>query len=521
MRTENLRRNAPEHSDFQPKKGGCGRYLDTHHRVRACLALYATRVEHMLWVQVEGLILILTPHIFSAATPPVFLTQHQGPRKQTMAERVLPAYVVGNRLQVRWPLSKGLSSCTIVSINRKEIRRKRTLPSKFRYLLQWDDGSPPRWSRLLHLETQLLEDGYGVSSSSSSSSSIGAHSSSSSSLSSPLHRHPWSCASSDHAETPALAYSHLVPILRLLSSSLGTTLPLKIYDPFYCAGSTPKLLSDLGFPDVINLPVDFYKSLSSTPPDIPPFDVLISNPPFSEDHPRRSVNFALASGRPFFLLLPNFEACSSWLDEELRSSTTTTRLLFLAPHKRYVCRSPPSLRAGGNKSLKYVAPFPLLWIIGVPDAKLRARILAEWRDVVRDDEAADKKSCEEARDEEEPSSSSSSSISWACPSIISLEEDWRLLPPSSRPRGSKDAPSALFKSAFNDHCRTTALGQVCASFAFTSECGCDKNKTPFVHEPILDAEILADFLRDNQELRPPEEWKPMRGAILEILRRDV
>jgi hypothetical protein len=38
----------------------------------------------------------------------------------------------------------------------------------------------------------------------------------------------------------------------------------------------------------------------------PEFDVLLTNPPYSDDHPDRLVRFACASGKPWLLLVPNW-----------------------------------------------------------------------------------------------------------------------------------------------------------------------------------------------------------------------
>jgi hypothetical protein len=390
-----------------------------------------------------------------------------------------PAFSVGNRVSLMWPLESARVSAQIVALKTKQIRRTRKVPSKFQYLLQWDDGSEPRWSRLLHLSPQLLTHDLLPDDDTHSLSHL-AHL-------------PWSCDDGDHCETPALAYSHIAPILALISSSGCGSGPIKLYDPYYCAGSTASHLRALGYPDVYNHPVDFYAAQSSIPPRIPPFDVLVSNPPFSSDHPRRSMAFALSCGRPFLLLLPNYEACSSWLSVLL--SSCNQKLLYLAPHKRYICRSPASLRSGSNKALKYVAPFPLLWFIGLPEPSLRSHVLSSWQ-----------------ASSSAPLSSATASTTWPSPSDIALVSDWKDLPAVSRPRGAKDAPDALFKAAFNDFCRLQQLGKVCAQFAFTSQCNCS-SASPFIHEPPPPARLLTDFLRANAALQPPASWSTMRPEV--------
>lgn len=42
---------------------------------------------------------------------------------------------------------------------------------------------------------------------------------------------------------------------------------------------------------------------------LPEFDVLVTNPPFSGDHIERTLAFALACRKPWFLLLPQVGPC--------------------------------------------------------------------------------------------------------------------------------------------------------------------------------------------------------------------
>ena len=38
----------------------------------------------------------------------------------------------------------------------------------------------------------------------------------------------------------------------------------------------------------------------------PEFDVLVTNPPYSGDNIDKLMKFSLSSGKPFFLLMPNY-----------------------------------------------------------------------------------------------------------------------------------------------------------------------------------------------------------------------
>lgn len=138
--------------------------------------------------------------------------------------------------------------------------------------------------------------------------------------------HPFPTDYGDHFETPRIAYEHLAPVLRLiaqathlrcfleccvlsstpLSNQSGTVLllipnvtsvsgllslrknlkkkprDLVVYDPFFCAGAARQRLEAVGFSSVIHENVDFYERVRRD--KVPSYDVLVSNPPYSQDH---------------------------------------------------------------------------------------------------------------------------------------------------------------------------------------------------------------------------------------------
>lgn len=92
----------------------------------------------------------------------------------------------------------------------------------------------------------------------------------------------------DHCESPLSAYEHIVPILKLACQSSsginksGTN--ATIYDPYYCNGAVVRNLNQLGFPNVHNVKQDCYVAWQSPQQELPSFDVLVTNPPYSGDH---------------------------------------------------------------------------------------------------------------------------------------------------------------------------------------------------------------------------------------------
>jgi hypothetical protein len=128
--------------------------------------------------------------------------------------------------------------------------------------------------------------------------------------------HPFEVDTRDHAETPFEAYRDIEPLLFRLALELRKDkAKLRIYDPFFCEGSVKTHLARLGFTTVINENRDFYADAAAGPrkagldgPGTPEFDVIVTNPPFSGDHITHTLTWAAATGKPLFLLLPDFIA---------------------------------------------------------------------------------------------------------------------------------------------------------------------------------------------------------------------
>lgn len=117
--------------------------------------------------------------------------------------------------------------------------------------------------------------------------------------------HPFPTDPLDHAETPLRAYADVAPLLHLVAGKLGKSASaLRIYDPYYCAGSMRAHLASLGFTSVYNACEDFYARLASG--TVPEFDVLVTNPPFSGDHIERLLAFCCGIPQPWLILMPQY-----------------------------------------------------------------------------------------------------------------------------------------------------------------------------------------------------------------------
>lgn len=70
------------------------------------------------------------------------------------------------------------------------------------------------------------------------------------------------------------------------------------------------MLAKLGFPKVEHSNQDFYKVIQENRQ--PNYDVLVTNPPYSGDHKKRCLQYCRASGKPWFLLIPNYVATKDY-----------------------------------------------------------------------------------------------------------------------------------------------------------------------------------------------------------------
>ncbi|KAJ8608242.1 hypothetical protein CTAYLR_009484 [Chrysophaeum taylorii] len=160
-------------------------------------------------------------------------------------------------------------------------------------------------------------------------------------------RYPFPTTYGDHFETPRRAYADLAGVLRCAAVERGVSpAAFRIYDPFYCEGACVAHLASLGFHDVQNPCEDFYASEAWR--GIVDFDLLCSNPPYSGDHKEKILNFALACGRPWALLLPAYVVEKSYFPQ--------CGAFFLKPRRDYAFDHPHG--AGSDE-----APFVAIWVV--------------------------------------------------------------------------------------------------------------------------------------------------------------
>ena len=145
-------------------------------------------------------------------------------------------------------------------------------------------------------------------------------------------------------------------------------------------------LNSLGFMNVINENKDFYERIRNN--ELPEFDVLVTNPPYSATHMEKLIDFCCKLSKPWFLLLPNYVYTKPYYNKflEVISTKPTTSIpsdisneksqmikfyalgeinykchpFYIIPNQnRYLYTTPKGRRQ--KKSSKFTSPFPTFW----------------------------------------------------------------------------------------------------------------------------------------------------------------
>ncbi|EPY32728.1 hypothetical protein STCU_02709 [Strigomonas culicis] len=141
--------------------------------------------------------------------------------------------------------------------------------------------------------------------------------------------HPFRANFNDHFETSIEALRDVLPVVRELQQLLRPSTPERftLYDPYYCSGTVKELWAQLEVPNVVHENVDFYAAVEAR--TVPPHDMLVTNPPFSDDHIERFLRFVLLrnAGRPWAMLAPDYVVTKPWYRELVeRHCTKASRI---------------------------------------------------------------------------------------------------------------------------------------------------------------------------------------------------
>lgn len=134
----------------------------------------------------------------------------------------------------------------------------------------------------------------------------------------------------------------------------------RIYDPYFCDGAVKCNLASLGFPLVHNVKEDCYQVWSSG--SVPALDVLVTNPPYSDDHIPKLVDFLSSptmASKAWFLLMPQWVSKKPYFVEKWDK-----KAFFIIPGKRYVYIPPKNFRDKRVSDVhKKSSPFVTIWYV--------------------------------------------------------------------------------------------------------------------------------------------------------------
>ncbi|KPI83046.1 hypothetical protein ABL78_7932 [Leptomonas seymouri] len=139
--------------------------------------------------------------------------------------------------------------------------------------------------------------------------------------------HPFKANFNDHFETSTEALQDVLPFVNELRQLLRPSTPerLTLYDPYYCSGAIVKAWRALGVQHILHENRDFYADIAQN--TIPgPYDVLVTNPPFSEDHIWRLLDFLVAQRplKPWAFVAPDYIASKPQYKAWVRNHFTPT-----------------------------------------------------------------------------------------------------------------------------------------------------------------------------------------------------
>ncbi|KAL3799736.1 hypothetical protein HJC23_010386 [Cyclotella cryptica] len=223
---------------------------------------------------------------------------------------------------------------------------------------------------------------------------------------------PYPTNPDDHCETPLQSYRDILCILDELCTVFSkNNETLQIYDPYYCNGSVVKHLESLGYTNVYNRKEDCYATWKAH--SEPPFDILLTNPPYSEDHIEKLMTYITSpsfGSKPFLLLMPNWvhkkdfylHATTGGGQEKMHKkkrkrenhsnpTTDTCNPFYIVPKKRYVYVPPPDFRERKASDVhKKSSPFTSMWYVWGGTQERNEALMQAFR-------RGDRKGCELAR----------------------------------------------------------------------------------------------------------------------------
>lgn len=172
----------------------------------------------------------------------------------------------------------------------------------------------------------------------------------------------------DCFETPLNAYQDVQHLIEFLAPQDKNIDSVCLYDPYYCNGRTAVLLREhLGYKNVVHEKRDFYADIRND--EIPAYDILITNPPYSDTHKTKCLDYCFqqlrSSSRPFLLLMPAYTASKQYFRNFLKDDEDDEEVIYIVPDQDYQYEHP-------ENTGKEESPFASLWFCGIGRERVRA-----------------------------------------------------------------------------------------------------------------------------------------------------
>lgn len=168
--------------------------------------------------------------------------------------------------------------------------------------------------------------------------------------------YPFKANFNDHFETSLEALKDLLPVLEAYRSLIRPNSPegFTLYDPYFCTGTVKALWEDLGIGKVIHEKRDFYADMEEG--TIPDYDVLVTNPPYSDDHIQKLMEFLVGSNKAWAFLVPDYVASKDWYQKLVGECYSYNTVAYIG--QNVFCENMATPRREPFSSTK-VTPFPL------------------------------------------------------------------------------------------------------------------------------------------------------------------
>jgi len=94
---------------------------------------------------------------------------------------------------------------------------------------------------------------------------------------------------------------------------------------------------------------------------MPPHDVIVTNPPYSDDHIPKILSICARSQKPWLILVPNYVYTKAYYEDVLTQPEGILKPFYIVPKTRYYYWTPEGFR--DNEAKAKTSPFLSFWFL--------------------------------------------------------------------------------------------------------------------------------------------------------------